>query len=341
MRVSAKVPMRIDLAGGTLDVYPLYLFEGGGLTVNAAIDCMASALVESLEDGPAGEAQLVLCSEDLGCEEEVASLEEMAFGGPLELAKRALAYYRPEGRWRITLHSEAPQGSGLGASSALLMALSACLNEITARGFSETQIIDIGANIEAQVIGIPTGKQDYFPPIFGGVCAMWFGLDGWTLESLSAENDIIAWLDQRLIVSYTGVPHSSAATNWAMLKAYIEREGNTVERMGEIKAIAQAMRECLLDVDLGRFAQLLDDEWMLRRGLAEGVTNPQVEAIMAAAREAGALANKICGAGGGGCMITVAEPGVVPTVKAALTRAGAMVMPVHVVHEGMALEIVR
>ncbi|MBC7235179.1 MAG: hypothetical protein H5T69_05015 [Chloroflexi bacterium] len=338
MRISAQVPMRIDLAGGTLDVYPLYLFEGGGLTVNAAIDCRASVVIESLAGDKEPGVQIVIDSEDLGVREEIANLEEMTFGGPVDLAKRALSYYRPEGRWQITLRSEAPRGSGLGASSALLMALSVCLNEITGRRLGYERIIDVGANIEAQVIGIPTGKQDYFPPIYGGVCAIWFGLDGWTFESLSADRDLVEVLDERLIISYTGIPHSSAVTNWAMLKAYIEREGDTVRRMKEIKAIAQAMRECLLDFDLGQFASLLDREWTLRRGLAEGVTTPQIEAIMAAARDAGALANKICGAGGGGCMITVAEPPQVPKVKEALRAAGAEIMPVHLVRDGLVLE---
>jgi D-glycero-alpha-D-manno-heptose-7-phosphate kinase len=195
----------------------------------------------------------------------------------------------------------------------------------------------VGANIEAQVIGIPTGKQDYFPPLYGGVCAMHFGLDGWQLESLSAGNDLIALLNARLIVSFTGIPHSSAATNWAMLKSYIERQGDTVARMKEIKAIAAAMRACLVNRDMAEFYRLLDAEWTLRRGLAVGVTNPKIDGIIAAAAQAGARASKICGAGGGGCMITAAEPDAVPAVRAALTEAGAQVLPAHLVAEGARL----
>jgi D-glycero-alpha-D-manno-heptose-7-phosphate kinase len=332
MLVQCQVPMRIDLAGGTLDVYPLYLFEGGGLTVNAAISVRAYADIETRSD-----ERIIIHSQDLGISEEVPSLEQMELGGRLDLVKRALHYYRPSSGLDITVRSEAPAGSGLGASSALLMALSNGLNRISRRGLSAERIIDLGANIEAQVIGIPTGKQDYFPPIYGGVCAMWFDVDGWRMESLSAGNDLIAALNERLIVSYTGIPHSSAATNWAMLKSYIEREGDSVARMKEIKAIALAMRDCLLQQDMDTFARLLDAEWQLRRGLAEGVTTPEVEAIMAAAAQAGARASKICGAGGGGCMITTAEPDDVPAVRAALVRAGARVLEAQVVAEGLTL----
>ncbi|MHB1295565.1 MAG: GHMP family kinase ATP-binding protein [Anaerolineae bacterium] len=332
MQISATVPMRVDLAGGTLDVYPLYLFEGGGITVNAAVDVLARATLTTRDD-----ARIVLHSLDLDRHEEINSLAEMALGGRLGLVKRALGYFQPAMGLDVRVQSEAPAGSGLGASSALLMALMHALNALTERGLTAQQIIDIGANLEAQVIGIPTGKQDYFPPIFGGVCAMWFEVDGWRQESLSADNALIADLNERLIVSYTGIPHDSSVTNWAMLKAYIEREGNSVARMREIKAIALEMYACLQKGDMAGFARLVDAEWRLRKGLAEGVTTPEVDAIIAAAQAAGALASKICGAGGGGCMITVAEPGKVPAVRAALAAAGARVLPAHVVPEGIRL----
>jgi D-glycero-alpha-D-manno-heptose-7-phosphate kinase len=333
MQITATVPTRIDLAGGTLDVYPLYLFEGGGLTVNAAINIHAQVRLRTRED-----ARILVRSQDLALAEEIPSLAEMTLGGPLDLVKRALHYYRPPMGLEIVIHSQAPTGSGLGASSALLMALSSALCRLTGREGDFGRIIDLGANIEAQVIGIPTGKQDYFPPLYGGVCAIWFDVDGWQLESLSPDDALIAALNQRLIVSYTGIPHSSALTNWAMLRRYIEREGDTVARMREIKAIALAMRDALAQRDLAEFARLLDAEWRLRRGLAEGVSNAKIEAIVAAAAEAGALASKICGAGGGGCMITVAEPPDVPTVRAALAAAGAQVLEAQIVRQGLALE---
>jgi D-glycero-alpha-D-manno-heptose-7-phosphate kinase len=340
MKVSATVPTRIDLAGGTLDVYPLYLFEGGGLTVNAAIGVYSHVTVEERPD-----TRINIFSQDTGAQETFASLEEMQaqMGGPLDLVKKALRFYRqqsdPGCGLDITLQSEAPAGSGLGASSALLMALSSALNEIGGLGLSKDRLIDLGANIEAQAIGVPTGKQDYFPPLFGGVCSIWFDVDGHRLERLDKAhdggNDLIDRLNGRLILSFTNINRFSGITNWAMLKRYVEKEGDTVAHMRRIKEVAQAMRCSLAAGDLDEFARLLAVEWQNRKSLAEGVTTPEVEAMMAAAEAAGARASKLCGAGGGGCLITYAEPENVSAVKQALAEAGATLMPFRIVSEGV------
>jgi len=334
MKVSATVPTRIDLAGGTLDVYPLYLFEGGGLTINAAISVYGHVTVEERPD-----ARIHLRSEDTGAEEAFAGLAGMPMGGDLDLVKKALRFYRPRRGLNVTLCSEAPHGSGLGASSALLMALSSALNEIENLGLSKERIIDLGANIEAQVIGIPTGKQDYFPPLFGGVCSIWFDVEGHRLERLDEDNDLIARLNERLILTFTNVSRFSGVTNWAMLKRYIEREGDTVAHLRRIKEVALAMRRSLAAGDLDGFARLLAVEWESRKALAEGVTTPEIDAMVAAAKAKGARASKLCGAGGGGCMITYAEPEDVPAVRQALVGAGATLMPFRIVREGIRLEI--
>src|SRR5512137_1280002 len=110
-RIHVTVTMRIDFAGGTLDVYPLYLFEGGGLTVNAAINVMAQAIIETRDD-----PTIHIHSLDLGFNETIPSIQELVFGGHLDLVKRALGYFHPAHGLNISISSEAPSGSGLGAS---------------------------------------------------------------------------------------------------------------------------------------------------------------------------------------------------------------------------------
>lgn len=322
MRVTAKVPTRIDLAGGTLDVYPLYLFENGGLTVNAAVNVFGYVTVEERDD-----SQVRLRSEDSGVAEAWDRLADMPTSGALDLVKRTLAFYRPSCGVNVSLHSEAPRGSGLGASSALLMALSAALERIEGHTLDCTRLIDLGANIEAQAIGIPTGKQDYFPPLYGGICSIWFDVDGHRVERLDEGNDLARRLSERLVLSFTNITRFSGITNWAMLKRYIEGKDDTVAHMHRIKEVALACRDSLVAGDVGAFADLLAVEWENRKALADGVTTPEIDAMVAAAKAAGARASKICGAGGGGCMITYAEPADIVAVRTALVHSGATLLP--------------
>jgi len=330
MKVSTIVPTRIDLAGGTLDVYPLYLFEDGGLTINAAISIYGHVTVEERPD-----ARIHIRSEDTGAEAAFASLAEMPMGGDLDLVKRALRFYRPHCGLNVTLYSEAPRGSGLGASSALLMALSSALNETENLGLSKDRLIDLGANIEAQAIGIPTGKQDYFPPLFGGICSIRFDVDGHRLERLDEGSDLLDRLNERLILTFTNINRFSGITNWAILRRYIEKEGDTVAHLRRIKEVAWALHQSLVADNLDEFARLLAVEWENRKALAEGVTTPEIDAMIAAADAKGAHASKLCGAGGGGCMITYAEPENVPAVREALVNTGATLMPFRIVPEGI------
>jgi D-glycero-alpha-D-manno-heptose-7-phosphate kinase len=345
MEVHAIAPTRIDLAGGTLDIYPLYLFEGGGLTVNAAIDVCAEVWLAEL---PGTEVRIE--SLDAGTVVSAPSLDRLrpaAHGGGsgssaayagLELIVRALTFYQPRGGIAVITRNQAPRGSGLGASSSLLMALCGALNEWTGAGHSPAKIINLGANLEAQTIRVPTGKQDYYAAVHGGVNAVWFGVDADhdRAEPLVTGGDAArALLEERLVLSFTGQPRFSAVTNWTMMRSYIDGEPATRDAMREIGVTAHAFRRALLDQRFDSLGPLLAREWENRRRLGPGVTTPRIDELMEAARLAGATASKICGAGGGGCMVTFAPEGARPAVAAALEAAGAQVIPYRIAPEGL------
>src|SRR5438477_5969764 len=156
MTVEATAPCRIDLAGGTLDIYPLYLFEEGGITVNIGIDLGSRVRVASRDD-----AAVSIRSVDTGAQESAPSIDALHLGGPLDLCARILRFYRPSGGVDVQVENRAPRGSGLGASSTLLIALSGALNHFNGTAYSPEEIIDIGAALAAQNIHNPTGKQDF------------------------------------------------------------------------------------------------------------------------------------------------------------------------------------
>ncbi|HHV54688.1 MAG TPA: hypothetical protein GXX55_04490 [Firmicutes bacterium] len=358
MEVRAVAPNRIDLAGGTLDLYPLYLFEDGGLTVNVAIDVNSTVTIRTRED-----REIHIYSLDTHTERHAADLAHLEVGGELDLVARVIRFYAPPMGIDVFTENQAPKGSGLGASSALLIALSHALNKLRVDRRSDEDIINIGANLEAQTIRVPTGKQDYYAATYGGVNAIWFDVEENRVERLIQSEAALEALSARMILSFTGAPRFSAITNWGMMRAYIENRGQTVERMKRIKQTAFAMREC---ISAGRFvdlAELLAEEWQNRRELAEGVTTPDVERLMEAAARAGARASKLCGAGGGGCMVTMLSTGgsgssagsgdgtaggigipdelkaVRERVIEALENAGARVIPFSISRVGVQVEV--
>jgi D-glycero-alpha-D-manno-heptose-7-phosphate kinase len=155
------------------------------------------------------------------------------------------------------------------------------------------------------------------------------------VEPLLVDEAARSLLERRLILSFTGVSHFSGATNWDMTRNYIEGSGDTRACLAEIKATAVAMRECLLSGDFDRFARVLDHEWQNRRHLADGVATPETDRMMAAAQRAGALASKLCGAGGGGCMITFVPDAARDAVIAALEAEGARPLPYRIARQGL------
>jgi D-glycero-alpha-D-manno-heptose-7-phosphate kinase len=333
MKIEARAPTRIDLAGGTLDLSPIYLFVEGGLTVNCAIDMCCAVSLEPRDD-----RQIHLKSIDLRTEERYEDVNSISTDGALGIVSRAIKFFQPAAGLNVTTENNVKQGSGLGASSSLLMAVLSGLNALTSSDYSLERLIDLAADLEAQCIRVPTGKQDYFAAAFGGVNALWFDVGGCKREPLLLNEVEMHELEERLILSFTGAPRFSGATNWNMIRNYIEDNPGTIAGMRRIKETAMAMRACMRERNWKDLPRILDEEWRNRRTLAEGVTNETVETVMNAALNAGALANKLCGAGGGGCMISCIEPESRTAVEEAITAAGAEVLPFRFVSEGIRLE---
>ncbi|MBM3461978.1 MAG: hypothetical protein FJX76_07750 [Armatimonadetes bacterium] len=333
MKIRATAPNRVDLAGGTLDIYPLYLFMDGGVTVNLGIDVNSTVEVETRAD-----KRVVLHSRDFGQTVEAESVDALVLGAELDLLARAVKFFSPSVGVNVTTENRAPKGSGLGASSALLMALLGALARVTGTNMPGDTVIDWGANLEAQSIAIPTGKQDYYGAVYGGASAIHFGVKGARHERIPLEDGFRRALEERLVLSFTGISHFSGTNNWNMMKRYIDGAGDTVPRLNAIKETAYRMREALLARDFARLATVIEEEWTNRKGLAEGVTTPEIDAMMEAALKAGAQASKVCGAGGGGCMLTLAGEGKRAAVVAALESTGARVLPFAIDTSGLVIE---
>src|SRR5579863_676315 len=216
MRVSAKAPCRVDLAGATLDIWPLYLFHDNVVTVNFAVDLYTSCEIITRDD-----SRIILRSKDLGKEETFQSFDELYAAKRYRLPLLALLvrFFAPRQGFVMESASEAPAGAGISGSSSLMISAACALNKLTGRNYKLENIREIAQNVEAQVIRVPTGSQDYYPAMYGGVSAIELGPAGIIRKALPVDPEE---LNRRFLLAYTGAPRNSGINNWEVTKAHID-----------------------------------------------------------------------------------------------------------------------
>ena len=329
MKISSKAPCRVDLAGGTLDIWPLYLYHANAVTVNFAVDRYASCTLETRPD-----SQIVLRSRDLRGEEVFPSLDALqsARSYKLPLLAYLVKFFAPATGINLDTDSEAPAGAGISGSSTLIIAVASALNKLTGAKYHIEKLREIAQNIEAQIIQVPTGAQDYYPAMYGGVSAIELSAAGIARKAIPVDpRDLTG----RIVLAYTGEPRNSGINNWEVTKAHIDGDVKVRRNFDRIAAIAHAMRAALEMADWKEVARLLREEWQNRRKNAPGISTPLIDRLITATRRAGALGAKACGAGGGGCVVFLVEAGSKAAVSAVIEREGATVLPVSVAPHGV------
>ena len=331
-QVVATAPSRIDLAGGTLDIWPLSVIVPGALTVNVAIELRAVATVEGSNDG---RVRIVSRDRRRRVTRKLPLAVDRA-DGPLSLLERLVAAFDPGCGMRLVTHATAPAGAGLGGSSTLGVAVGAALNRWSGGGLRSRELLRRVMNLETRELGVPTGEQDYLAAIHGGLAAYHHDADGTRRERLAIPPE----LDGRLVLAYTGEPRRSGLSNWEMFRRFVDGEAVTVRRMHEIARIARELAAALRAGDLEDVGRLIGEEGRLRYRLAPSVGTPALRAAGRAARRAGALGVKVCGAGGGGCLVAFARDGRRDAVAAAIERTGASVLQTRIARTGLAVRSV-
>jgi len=327
--ILAQAPCRADLAGGTMDLWPLYLFHPGALTVNFAVNILTSCRLTPLKG-----KRIFLRSVDTRKEEQFADLAELqrARRYRLPIAAYLLRFFVPREGLLVETDSESPAGAGISGSSALMIATTAALARLTGRNLTLEQMRVIAQNVEAQIINVPTGCQDYYPALYGGVSAIHLDADGIHREAVPVAPEEI---ESRFVLAYTGAPRQSGINNWEVFKAHINGDKHVFRNFERICEIARAMHQALVNADWGEVARLLREEWKLRRTNAPGITTPLIDKLIAAAKRNGGRAAKVCGAGGGGCVIFLVEKGAASRVATAIGDNGGRVLPLQVARDGL------
>ena len=322
--------MRIDLAGATLDIWPLYLYHTDVQTLNVAVTLKARCWLQTRDD-----RRLVLRSLNTNQHIEVTHRSELPDDASWRLLKRIINFFEGEGL-NIVIQSDSPIGAGIAGSSALNVATCAAFTKWRGLDLSAEKLLDIAMNIEAQVINVPTGAQDYRPAYYGGISAIEMGVGGITRVPLDVEAPAIA---DRLVVAYSGVSRQSGINNWQVMKRRIDGEPSLIDHFEQICSVARAMRSALVASNWREVGHQMNREWELRKCLAPGVTTPAIDNLIKQARSVGALGAKVCGAGGGGCIVSLAEPTEVIAVSSALSSSGATILPCDVDTNGLQITL--
>jgi D-glycero-alpha-D-manno-heptose-7-phosphate kinase len=328
--IESSAPTRVDLAGGTIDIWPLYLFHPGAATVNFAISLRAHCQIETRDDG-----RIVLESRDrkVAFDTELAAIEDLAREERLELISKLVHFFKPTIGFHLIANSEAPAGAGLGGSSALAIACIGALNRLVGNRYEERKFIVIAANIETTVIRVPAGFQDYYPPQYGAASCIHYRPDRIERETLSIDE---TELEKRLVICYTGEPRLSGTNNWDITKRHIEGDPELFALFEGIRDSAIRMRSALLANDWKEVSATMQAAYPNRQRLTPGVTTPQMHRLIENALANGAEAAKVCGAGGGGCIAFLCAEGRKAEVERTLNgRDGAEILDWKFSREGL------
>lgn len=334
MIIEASAPTRVDLAGGTIDIPPLFLFHEGAATVNFAISMMARCRIETRDDD-----RVVLESVDRNVtfETSLEMMHELKNEPRLELLSKLVYFFKPETGFNMITESEAPAGAGLAGSSTLNIACIGALNKLVGDRYSPDRFIPIAANIETTVIKVPAGFQDYYSAQYGGVACISFRPDGMTRDALQVDTKT---LEDRIVVCYTGEPRNSGTNNWEITKRHIDGDKELFDIFEGIRDSAVELRDAMLQNKWCDVGEILKKAHPARKRLSPNITTPHMDQLIDTAIKNGAIAPKVCGAGGGGCIAFFCEEGRKQDVERALAAEdGAEVLDWRLCTDGLQVTV--
>jgi D-glycero-alpha-D-manno-heptose-7-phosphate kinase len=332
MIVRSKAPLRISFAGGGTDVSP-YMEERGGAVLSTTIDKYAYGSLRLRDD-----SQLQLSSLDYNFNANYNLDEPLTYDGKLDLVKAVIETLHVNQRnqgYDLFIHTDAPPGSGLGSSSALVVALIGLFKEWLHLPLTNYEIADVAYHIERVEMKIKGGKQDQYSATFGGFNYIEFCKDYVIVNPLRIDRDIQNELHYNLLLCYTGKTRQSDHIIDTQVEGYVQKQGDVLAAMDELKQNAVDLKNALLQGKLNDFGCLLDVAWNNKKKMARQISTPFIDELYELAIRNGALGGKITGAGGGGYMFFYCQFGKKHLIADALEKAGAKVVSFNFDYGGL------
>jgi D-glycero-alpha-D-manno-heptose-7-phosphate kinase len=338
----ARAPLRISFGGGGTDVSP-YTEEHGGAVLCAAINRFASATVRVVDTG-----RISITSIDYDRTIEYGLTAEAGVDGQLALAQGVIDHFRNVCRLdkacpglEISLHNDAPPGSGLGSSSGIAVALIGALSAVLSMGLDPYMLAELAYKIEREDVGIKGGRQDQYAAAFGGLNFIEFH------DRIAVVHPIRLWTDTRnefqysLVFAYIGGQRFSGDLIEKQIERVVAKNADTLESLKEQARIAYRMKDALLTRRIDEFGRLLHEAWSIKKRVSPGITNDRNNDIYDAGRTAGAIGGKVSGAGGGGFMMFLCDPADRFRVQTAIREAGCEPADFQFVNDGLTVWPIR
>jgi len=295
MIVRSIAPLRVSFSGGGTDITEYFSLYGGAV-ISGTINWYAHTHLH-----PIGNSFRVI-SIDFGTDERI---EHFGYDGKNDLVKatlRKMGFDKANEGAEFLLHTDVPPGTGLGASSAIVVSLIGAIANWRGNVFDNYEIAELSYDVERNELGIKGGWQDQFSATFGGFNYIEFHKEGKVIVNpLRIAKDTVKELESHLLLCYTGVKRLSAN----IISRQIEdlNRGRNTEFLHDQKRMALEMKNALLKGNLDDFGIMLDEAWQSKRKITTGISNPAIDKLYDTARMKGAMGGKILGAGGGGYLL--------------------------------------
>jgi len=307
--VRARVPLRLGLAGGGTDLSP-YCDQHGGAVLNTTIDRYACAFIEPSDDG-----RVHFVAPDLDTAESFpADIDALSDARLVLHAGVARRMIRDFGGGvlppiRVTSYVDAPAGSGLGSSSALVVALVEAFTAMLAAPLGPYDVAHLAFEIERIDLGLAGGKQDQYAATFGGTNFIEFHAgDRVIVNPLRVSTAVLNELETSMVVCFTGVSRRSEAIIVEQQRGMSGPAGDAMESLHQLKHDAVEMKQALLRGEIPRMATILNRSWEAKKRTAAGISTGRIEQLYDLAFAHGAIGGKVSGAGGGGFMMFIVPP---------------------------------
>jgi D-glycero-alpha-D-manno-heptose-7-phosphate kinase len=293
--IISKTPLRMSFVGGASDFRDYYCKKYGAVVSTAINKYIYVTINKKFDD-----AIRVSYSKT----EEVDNINKLEHN----LVREALKLTGIINGVDINYASDmlpAREGTGLGASSSLIVGILNALYAFKGEKASPEKLAKEACQIEIELLKNPIGKQDQYAAAFGNFNYIKFNPDESVLvEPVACREETKENLKKNLLLFYTGLSSFSKDVLPEQNRK-IEINLNILDKMVNL---ADNLKSGLRNNDLKEFGNILHENWLLKKSLASKISNSQIDDYYQKAREAGAKGGKILGSGGGGFLLLYAEP---------------------------------